>query len=171
MAAIEAEKLRRHLSITGVVTDADRRAIGNATVELTQEGKSVASGNSEFSGSYWLLIRPESLTNRAAPLQLIARKGDLTCAPTNLSLNGAEDLNLVLRDFSSLSGRVLAFDESPLPGVVVQALPVNEPLSGAAYFFSRERAADVRFRDGEYQVYAPFRGRSAERSRGWSATQ
>ena len=32
-------------------------------------------------------------------------------------------------------------------------------------------AADVRFRDGEYQVYAPFRGRSAERSRGRSATQ
>ena len=32
-------------------------------------------------------------------------------------------------------------------------------------------AADVRFRDGEYQVYAPFRGRSAEPGRGWSATR
>jgi GNAT superfamily N-acetyltransferase len=31
-------------------------------------------------------------------------------------------------------------------------------------------AADVRFRDGEYQVYAPFRGRAAERSRGRTAT-
>jgi GNAT superfamily N-acetyltransferase len=31
-------------------------------------------------------------------------------------------------------------------------------------------AADVRFRDGEYQVYAPFHGRAAERSRGRSAT-
>jgi GNAT superfamily N-acetyltransferase len=31
-------------------------------------------------------------------------------------------------------------------------------------------AADVRFRDGEYQVYAPFDGRAAERSRGRSAT-
>ena len=31
-------------------------------------------------------------------------------------------------------------------------------------------AADVRFRDGEYQIYAPFDGRAAERSRGRSAT-
>ena len=32
-------------------------------------------------------------------------------------------------------------------------------------------AADVRFRDAEYQVYAPFRGRAAERSRGRSVTR
>jgi hypothetical protein len=31
-------------------------------------------------------------------------------------------------------------------------------------------AADVRFRDGEYQVYAPFRGRAAEPDQGRSAT-
>jgi GNAT superfamily N-acetyltransferase len=30
--------------------------------------------------------------------------------------------------------------------------------------------ANIRFRDGEYQVYAPFRGHSAERSPGWSPT-
>ena len=31
--------------------------------------------------------------------------------------------------------------------------------------------ADVRFRDGEYQVYAPFRGRAAEREGGRSAAR
>jgi len=117
------------LSVTGVITDPDRRAIGNATVELSQEGRIVGTVNTEFSGSFWLRLRPESLTNRTAPFQLIARKGDLTCAPTNVALPGAEDLNLILRDFARLSGHVLAFDESSLPGVVVQALPVNEDSS------------------------------------------
>jgi hypothetical protein len=31
--------------------------------------------------------------------------------------------------------------------------------------------ADVRFRDGEYQVYAPFGGRAVERDGGRSATR
>ena len=122
----DGNTLGRPLSISGVITDPDRRAIGNATVELSQEGKIVGSVNSEFSGTYWLLIRPESLTNRIAPFQLAARKGDLTCAPTNIMFPGAQDVNLVLRDFARLSGRVLAFDESPLAGVVIQAVPMNE---------------------------------------------
>ena len=47
------------------------------------------------------------------------------CEPVEITPNGPMQLNLSLRDLAKLSGRTMALDESPIPSVVVQALPVG----------------------------------------------
>jgi len=66
---------------------------------------------------------------RAVPgetLTLEARRGEYACRPTNVVMRvGEQSINLTLRDLSAVSGKVLALDDSPLPAVVVQAVPVT----------------------------------------------
>ena len=120
------EALVSPLSLSGVVTDKDGRAVGNAIVQVEQQGRELATITTDFSGKFLVAIGSSSLTNGVEALQLRARKGDLSCQPIELPGRSAEDVAIVIRDLASLSGRVLALDESPLPGVVVQAVPVTE---------------------------------------------
>jgi len=64
-------------------------------------------------------------------------------------------------------------DYYPLISRAVAGLEKNNGENRRALPFLRRLSptADVRFRDGEYEVYAPFRGRAAERNRGRSATR
>src|SRR6266576_2521367 len=54
---------------------------------------------------------------------LEARRNEFGCRPTKVVMQaGEQTVNLVLRDLSRVSGKVLALDESPLPSVIVQAI-------------------------------------------------
>ncbi|MCF7730745.1 MAG: response regulator [Akkermansiaceae bacterium] len=68
-----------------------------------------------------VLVRASS-----APWRVVATGGDLSSPPASLVLDGGEHaLTLPLRDAAPLSGHVRSPDGSPLPTVVVQALPVG----------------------------------------------
>jgi signal transduction histidine kinase/CheY-like chemotaxis protein/ligand-binding sensor domain-containing protein len=125
------EALVSPLSISGMVTDKDGRVAGNASIQVEQQGHELAATTTDFSGRFSILIRASSLTNRNETLQLRARKGDLSCLPIELTGGSAEDVSVIIRDLANLSGHVLALDDSPLPSVVVQAVPVAEETTRA----------------------------------------
>ena len=57
----------------------------------------------------------------------MSSRGELSATPTSLLLDGGErSITLTLRDAAPLSGHARAPDGSPLPTVVVQALPMVE---------------------------------------------
>ena len=121
------ESLAAPMSVAGVLTDKDGRAVGNATIKLVavtgETNQELASVSSDYSGHFMLVKRADELPKgRDWHLFLSAQQGDLTYPATELPVTGGQDLTLVLRDLANLSGYVLARDESPLPGVVVQAL-------------------------------------------------
>src|ERR1022692_2178443 len=125
------EALVSPLSISGMVTVKDGRVAGNASIQVEQQGHQLATTTTDFSGKFSILIRASSLTNRKETLQLRARKGDLSCLPIELTGGSAEDVSVIIRDLANLSGHVLALDDSPLPSVVVQAVPVAEETTRA----------------------------------------
>jgi signal transduction histidine kinase/DNA-binding response OmpR family regulator/ligand-binding sensor domain-containing protein/protocatechuate 3,4-dioxygenase beta subunit len=125
------EDLPLPLSVGGVLTDKDGRAVGNATIKLAAvigaTNQELASAQSDYSGHFMIVKRADELPGgHAWHLFLSAQQGDLTCPATELPVTGGENLKLVLRDLANLSGQTLARDDSPLPAVVVQAVPVAE---------------------------------------------
>jgi len=104
--------------ISGVVTDLDGRVVPNADVRVTRDGEQVGGMLTDFAGSFRLNVSPSD-----RPVILTIRLNDLSIAPTNFVLApGDNHIDATLRDGAALSGKVLAFDDSPLPNVVVQAV-------------------------------------------------
>jgi signal transduction histidine kinase/DNA-binding response OmpR family regulator/ligand-binding sensor domain-containing protein/protocatechuate 3,4-dioxygenase beta subunit len=117
-------ELARPASIFGTVTDADGRALADARVQVERVSSVLASGVTDFAGNYLIVLPPAPA---AGPVMLTARKEDLSYRPTNfVARAGEQEMNLALRDLASVSGRVLAMDESPLAAVVVEAVGPEE---------------------------------------------
>jgi signal transduction histidine kinase/CheY-like chemotaxis protein/ligand-binding sensor domain-containing protein len=121
------ENLPMPMSVTGVATDKDGRAVGNASIKLVAvtggTNQELATAQSDYSG-HFMIVKPAKELPEGHDWRLFvsAQQGDLTHPATELPVTGGQDLKLVLRDLANLSGQTLARDESPLPSVVVQAL-------------------------------------------------
>src|SRR6185436_5929750 len=101
--------------------DVEGKPLNNAFLELKQ-GTFSLTANSRNDGTYRLVFYP---SNAPATLRVLSALRDLTGWRTNLLFApGERNLDLVLRDATQLSGKVVALDDSPLPNVVVQAMGV-----------------------------------------------
>jgi signal transduction histidine kinase/CheY-like chemotaxis protein/ligand-binding sensor domain-containing protein len=109
-------------AISGAVTDADGRALREATVRLGGSDGEPTELKTDAAGNYFLATRVPR-----EPWRLTANYRELSATPTNIVLReGAQVFNLTVRDATPLSGLVLAPDGSPIPTVVVQAVPYFE---------------------------------------------
>jgi PAS domain S-box-containing protein len=120
--------LRQVAVVQGVVTDADGRARDNARVTVEQDGVLIGTSATDSRGffSFGTVANDRRAT-------LAVTSGKLAASFTDLVLRaGMQWHDLVLRESAVLSGRVLALDNSPLRGVVVQVVPVAQPTDGLA---------------------------------------
>ncbi|HKX63627.1 MAG TPA: LamG-like jellyroll fold domain-containing protein, partial [Verrucomicrobiae bacterium] len=102
--------------LAGTVTDEDGRAVPKANVRLLLANDSPTIASGEDNGDFLATVPA------GGAVTLMARLGDLASRPTNLVLQAGENrVQIVMRDSAPLSGKVLAFDDTPLPAVVVQA--------------------------------------------------
>jgi signal transduction histidine kinase/ligand-binding sensor domain-containing protein/CheY-like chemotaxis protein/protocatechuate 3,4-dioxygenase beta subunit len=109
-------------SLRGTVTDSDGRALGDIKVSVAQAGETNKTLRTDAVGSF-LVVMPQP----GSTVTLEASRGEFKCRPTGVVMRpGEQTINLTLRDLSSISGRILALDDSPLPSVVVQAVPVAD---------------------------------------------
>ncbi|MCW5554051.1 MAG: response regulator [Verrucomicrobiae bacterium] len=117
-----AEELVIPASLRGNMTDADGRAMAALDVIVQHADGSTTTNRTDATGGFFLVkpVPGEMVT-------LEARRGEFAIRPTQVVMRpGEQSLTLALRDLSSVSGRVLALDDSPLPSVVVQAVRVVE---------------------------------------------
>ncbi|MEO7318197.1 MAG: LamG-like jellyroll fold domain-containing protein, partial [Chthoniobacteraceae bacterium] len=108
-------------SLSGVTVDVDGRPLAKVKVRA-ERGEEHFDAESDDLGNFSLLVPGSSEAWRVT-----ATRGDLSATPASLELEAGEHpLTLILRDAAPLSGHVRAPDGSPLPTVVVQALPIIE---------------------------------------------
>ncbi len=116
-----ASEIARWASLSGATVDGDGRPLGNVKVRL-ERGDEHFDAETDGIGNFSLLVPGSS-----EPWRVIATRGDLSATAANLVLDAGEHpLTLKLRDAAPLSGHLQAPDGSPLPTVVVQAVPVGE---------------------------------------------
>ena len=151
-------ELRPILAVGGFVSNTDGRVARDATVTLLAATESVEGGSEgtlatvkvDGSGRY-TIVRPLSPGQEGGAFLIEARKGPLESGQVAMSASGArQTLDLVLEDRAPLSGEVLAFDESPIPGVVVQVLPEHEG-SGEAHQSEEPAATSLTDQRGRYR--------------------
>lgn len=173
------EGFRSPVAVMGITTDKDGRALGNVTVKLvaqTAEGESdLATAETDYSGHFTILKRAAELPADAGWRLILSAKnrGDLSYPATELPQIGGENLKLELRDRANLSGHVMARDDSPLPAVVVQAVPkakesetgeaqpglsVQSPPVSSTLTDARGRFRFIDLPPGEYTVRAQIPG-------------
>ena len=116
-----AAEITQWASFSGVAIDVDGRPLNKVKVRA-ERGEEHFDAETDVIGNFSLLVRGST-----EPWRVTATRGDLSATPTNLVLDaGDHRLTLTLRDAAPLSGNLRAPDGSPLPTVVVQALPVVE---------------------------------------------
>ncbi|MEO8353025.1 MAG: LamG-like jellyroll fold domain-containing protein, partial [Chthoniobacteraceae bacterium] len=116
-----AMEIAQWSSVSGATVDGDGRPLGNVKVRV-ERGEEHFDAEADGIGNFSLLVRGSS-----EPCRVLATRGDLSAAPASLVLDAGErTLQLTLRDAAPLSGHLRAPDGSPLPTVVVQALPAVE---------------------------------------------
>jgi signal transduction histidine kinase/CheY-like chemotaxis protein/ligand-binding sensor domain-containing protein len=104
--------------LSGTLTDAEGHPLNQATVEIKQGTNFTQSVYSDIEGHYRVTFYASN-----QPVTLRAMTAELRAWRTNLLfVSGETNLDLTLRDATSLSGKVIALDDSPLPNVVVQAV-------------------------------------------------
>ncbi|MGI8603644.1 MAG: LamG-like jellyroll fold domain-containing protein [Verrucomicrobiales bacterium] len=114
-------EITQWVNISGATTDADGRALRDVNLRL-EHGQQVAEARSDAAGNYSLVIAVAADEGR-----LTARLRELSSVPAKITFReGVKVENLTLRDAASLSGRVMALDDTPIPTVVVQAIPIVE---------------------------------------------
>jgi signal transduction histidine kinase/DNA-binding response OmpR family regulator/ligand-binding sensor domain-containing protein len=112
--------------VSGAAVDVDGRPLNRVHVRF-ERGDQRLDTETDILGNFFLLTRAS-----AEPWRVIATRGDLSAAPTSMVLEAGEhSLPLRLRDAAPLSGHVRAPDGSPLPAVVVQAVPVIDETAPA----------------------------------------
>jgi signal transduction histidine kinase/CheY-like chemotaxis protein/ligand-binding sensor domain-containing protein/protocatechuate 3,4-dioxygenase beta subunit len=131
LAAIpSAEELGNPTVLVGKVTDAKGELLMGASVSVEQEGQAHRRTDADAKGEVRFL-----LSQAANPWTVSARASTpegrrLSLFLTNLVFQpGETKLDLTLREFANLSGRVLAFDQTPLEAVVVQAQSKPPPFA------------------------------------------
>ncbi|MEY2409881.1 MAG: hypothetical protein QOF48_2551, partial [Verrucomicrobiota bacterium] len=105
--------------VSGATVDVDGRDIpGPVEIIAEQDGEIVQKMVTDQAGRYRFFVYDTDV-----PVVFKLHKGDLAASYTNsFSADEHRQLDLTLRLEASLSGRTLALDDSPLPGVVVQAI-------------------------------------------------
>jgi hypothetical protein len=104
--------------LTGTLTDSEGKPASGAFVEIKQGTNFTRNANADTDGRYRVTFYP---SNQPVTLRVFA--SDCGAWRTNLLFAGGEiNLDLALGDATSLSGKVVALDDSPLANVVVQAL-------------------------------------------------
>ncbi len=136
----------------GRVTDEKGDLLMNASVTLEQEGQPAKQTRVDNKGEFRFLV---SQTN--SPCSMSARSSSTEGKQLGLYLtnqvfrSGETRLDLKLREFANLSGKVVAFDGTPLETVVVQAISDPPPFAlmtnelVGAYF--KLRSQDDKFPD------------------------
>jgi signal transduction histidine kinase/CheY-like chemotaxis protein/ligand-binding sensor domain-containing protein len=115
------EQVTPWASISGAVTDQDGRALRDTTLRMERGAEGVET-KSDIGGQFRIAV-PAG----AEQWRLVARTDEWSSAPMFVLLDkGHKHLDIRLRDGALLSGRVMALDDSPLPTVVVQAVPVTD---------------------------------------------
>ena len=114
------ERVSQWANLSVSVTDVDGRALRDVNIRLTGAETEALEGRTDAAGNFFVALRLPG-----EPLRLTASHRELSSMPTNVVFHeGAQSVNLIVRDVTPLSGLVLAPDDSPLPTVVVQAVPV-----------------------------------------------
>lgn len=142
-----ATDLRTPAVLAGRVTDEKGNFLTGVPVVLLSDGQPNRSVVSGLRGDFRFWLHP---TN--ALYTLTAATNELSLTLTNFALHpGTTNVDLVLRRFASLSGKVTAHDGSPLEGVVVQALGDTRPIQVGwdgflgEYFHTKIQASSDRF--------------------------
>ncbi len=114
-----ATGITQWVRLSGATTDVDGRALSDVALRLERGAGELIELKSDADGSYSFLVHAS-----AEPWRLTARAGDRSAVqPAVVLAEGEPQVNLTLRDAAAMSGHVLAPDDSPLPTVVVQAVP------------------------------------------------
>ena len=114
-----ATEIAQWVRLSGATTDTDGRALRVVDLRLERGAGELLEVKSDEGGNFSFFVRAS-----AEPWRLTARSGDRSAVqPAVVLAEGEQPLNLTLRDAAAISGHVLAPDDSPLPTVVVQAVP------------------------------------------------
>ena len=143
----DRSQTRPLLAIFGKVANEKEGPLAGATVTVERDGLVPRTATANLRGEYRLLVEPSEL-----PCRLTASHRTLNLILTNLVVSaGDTNVNLTLREFAQLSGRIAAFDGTPLEAVVVQAVQQFEgtllEASSEPGFTAEFFAMDNRLRD------------------------
>ena len=108
--------------IDGQLAYEDGSPANELTVRLERAGQSFASATTDISGRFRL-----GTVGLDQPFEFVAKDSDsgLRERQDPLQRSQRRPVKLVLRESVSLAGRTVALDSSPLPGVVVELIPVT----------------------------------------------
>jgi signal transduction histidine kinase/DNA-binding response OmpR family regulator/ligand-binding sensor domain-containing protein len=113
------EEVAQWARLSGEAVDVDGRPLSQAQVRV-ERGEESLPAETDLLGNFSVLVR-----GSVEPWRVTASRGDLSALPISVVLEtGEHSLQLRLRDAAPLSGHLRAPDGSPLPTIVVQALPV-----------------------------------------------
>jgi hypothetical protein len=126
MASIAPPLAAQPAIVHGRITDKAGQLISSVHLRLEHEGWFVARTDSSATGEYQL-----SVDSLAGVSLLALNATEFLPARTNVFLQPGttQQVNLVLSDDLSISGKVVALDKSPRSSIVVQAVPVAETVS------------------------------------------
>ncbi|HYV26545.1 MAG TPA: LamG-like jellyroll fold domain-containing protein, partial [Candidatus Eisenbacteria bacterium] len=112
--------------VLGKVTDGSGTPVDNAAIRLMREEQAISTTTSRQDGTYFLVLRPEQAEGM---FDVEASAGDqggwvlgVTCPR-----GGRKEVNVTLSNAVSILGKVTAFDGSPIPDVIVQAVRADAP--------------------------------------------
>jgi signal transduction histidine kinase/CheY-like chemotaxis protein/ligand-binding sensor domain-containing protein len=118
-------QLKLPVFLLGKITDS-RGNPTNATIRLMRQEQQIATTQSGTDGAYSWVLRSEQAEGT---FDLQASAGDLGAWVLGVTCSGGErkEVNLTLGSAASIVGKVTAFDGSPLPEVIVQAVHADAP--------------------------------------------
>jgi len=110
----------------GKVIDTLGNPLTNATIRALLEDQEIATTQSGPDGTYSMVVRPEQAHR---PFDLRTDAGDLGAWVSGVTCSRGErkEVNVTLANAVSVAGKVTAFDGSPIPDVIVQAVRANAP--------------------------------------------
>lgn len=155
-------------SVHGVVVDADGRSAFRADVRFEREGATLPGVEVDSAGRYFVVLPASD-----RPLTVSVKWGDLLSEFVTLPRSRDEhEVDFTVRDLASLSGRAVAWDENPLPTVVIQAVPASggeiglaqpgEPVVATTVTDARGRFRFPELAPGRYTLRAQVPGGFAE---------
>ncbi len=142
------DDLARPAVFSGRVTDETGVHLGKAIVRLEQDGRDVAGTITDNAGDYRLVFYPSS-----KPYDLSATWGQKGSWKLGIRVLPGERrvLNLSVTPAVSISGMLLAYDDTPHGGIVVQAVRASDVISTTL----SDESGQYRFvnlKPGEYRV-------------------
>ena len=151
--------------LLGKINDSLGNPVANATIRVFHQEQETATTQSHPDGTYSLVLRPEQAEET---FDLRTDAGDLGAWMSGVTCSGGErkEVNVTLANAVSIAGKVTAFDGSPIPDVIVQAVRADAPpreagrlaspgLAATTLTTTTNTAQSYRFlnlRPGEYKV-------------------